>query len=732
MGLFSSKKKVVVNTTVAPVFRNEDIKNSPLTGTIRAILFDQEIQENVKEELLGSIGVRVNNQYTWAKNNYLYGTPAARVASQLDAQAKVMEQLVTLYGAGVTTDYYLFGPLNSVHYAWKTLLASHGYIPATNVLGNLTTTKGFTVYLVDIVPTYTQATYDFATEQDELGQFDVHGPLANSGITVDYPTGNPSATVTPYVVSPAAPDNFITVYYQYKNASNVVINESFEISMSSVAEDNDWHQVRYVTSGGTIGYFTYEDGAGTYPLIDAVFDLQAASENLGTFLPWIYFRYDFQNIGREDNQTSEEYKDSVKLCKYVGVDYQTMSDAIHEDQDVSDVIQNIMLFGVPSSATYAVEKEYLFRYFDGLFTAQTNGDPEGMIGSTTGSSTFAQIIKDSRFTMTFSFAGIKKEVLAGQVAAVGKYSSAVVGSTGEYCKQISEISYIKVTIYNPTLRNHIQGKYGHVASMGEPELRIPVDRAILRQMSLIKREELLSRAMFLNVNTYVEIKTPWYASSWFKIVLIVVVIVLTIMTMGGFAAAWAAIAALIAAGAVAVAIAILTYIVQAIIVQYAVKLFIDVAGLEGTIFAAVVMIAVAAYNPSMTIGGLAAADAMVAVGNNMITQVAEGYQELTEDVMKEINAFNKYTEGKWDEIEGISQELASQTNFFDSLQFVTLEPGIVFGEEAEAFYQRTIHSGNIGVATYNQVTDFVANSLKLPKFVESPNVQKASNDPLVS
>jgi hypothetical protein len=44
-----------------------------------------------------------------------------------------------------------------------------------------------------------------------------------------------------------------------------------------------------------------------------------------------------------------------------------------------------------------------------------------------------------------------------------------------------------------------------------------------------------------------------------------------------------------------------------------------------------------------------------------------------------------------------------------------LNPRIIFGESPDDFYNRTVHSGNIGVASLDAISSFVAVALVLPK-----------------
>ena len=48
-----------------------------------------------------------------------------------------------------------------------------------------------------------------------------------------------------------------------------------------------------------------------------------------------------------------------------------------------------------------------------------------------------------------------------------------------------------------------------------------------------------------------------------------------------------------------------------------------------------------------------------------------------------------------------------------------MTPLIIFGEKPHDFYQRTVHSGNIGVLGLDAISEFVDVSLQLPKLTDT-------------
>ena len=81
------------------------------------------------------------------------------------------------------------------------------------------------------------------------------------------------------------------------------------------------------------------------------------------------------------------------------------------------------------------------------------------------------------------------------------------------------------------------------------------------------------------------------------------------------------------------------------------------------------------------------------------------------------------------------QELLAEAGEFDALQkeqtklldtakellenSSILSPFVIFGEKPEDFYNRTVHSGNIGVVGIDAVSAFVGQALRLPDLHDS-------------
>lgn len=743
MGLFSNKKETIVNTTVQRVFEDTQIPDSIKTGVIKSILAEGELSDFMMEELASSLGVRTARGYLWAKNNnYSFGIPTAQVASVVQAKNIVLSTIASEINQAITTDYYKFGPMNTIHYGWTWLMLNAGYNPQTNELTAQSSVHGFPCYLTNMVATYPQADFDFMQVTQDFEMLAQWGPAPSSGFTPTNPFNylggiGQYASQSQYVVSPTATEDSVTITYEYKNAAGVIVRNSLVVYLAAELED-DYHQVRYRRADGVYGFWSYREGAGLYPDIDGAYAMDF--NDLGTYLPWCYFRLAGERI-KDSDPTG--YTQATKWAKYLGVTYDTIDDGVHEDPDVDDVEQALMLFGVLPSAQSQAELTYLFEYFNilhfnSLSQAQLADNLSEKFGVYSNSASQLQVIQDRVFKMTFQFSGITKKRVPGKIAAVGKftgtYEQLMPGGTGQqlqsayvYRKQVMDSMYEEVAVFGLKVNYQITSKKGFSANGDDPELLIPVDRTLLSSLSMRNKEQLLARSLHMVVNTKVTIKSPWYASTIFRVVLIIIAVVITILSAG---TAWASIVAAASIGYVALAITVLTIILSSIAISYATKLFVKEFGPKVGFIAAVAAMAYGAYSGAGMTGSSTWAESMVAVGNNLASSAAAAQDDMLKDINQEIIDFQEYAKGQFDSMEEQREQLGLKTEFsgLSGLDFVTLSPMQVWGETPNDLYARTVHSGNIGAASFDVASGYANFMLQLPTIKDLPLPEEGSTN----
>ena len=757
MGLFSSKKKTEVETTVVRVVEDNLIPETAKASLLRYSMngdVNASVAESMLDDMLGSLAFRGDRMYEYAKKSYAYGLPKSNLVSVTQGTDVVRQVVSSVVGKPVTLDYCHFCAYNSIHMGWQVLTDQYGYEEASNELKVLSAKLGTTVWLKDMVAVYSQATVD----QAEPGTLDQWGTAANAGYTPQRLLGglvNGVAEPTPYLIDTLMGHDTVEVIYTYRKDGKLV-DGKLVLNVDPPDFESEYFQVKYryttLVNGKEVprvGYWTYKDDAGLFPELDKLYETDYAG--LGSYLPRAYFRLNKTNLATEERKKSAEYKTTQKLLKYLSIDYQNMADSIYDNTDLEYIEQAFLMMGVPMNAKSEAERHYLFDYFNTLFYSTTGtfayANPlREAANEFTRRGSRAIRIQDKGFTMTLAYQGIAKRRMAGKIGSIGDHSHAtgteqytetvnyregasltqgtrlVSVQYHSYRRQLTSGLYDEVRVYEPRLTYHIWSKYNYVAGSASDRLLVPLDHVVTDLLPLSQREVLYYKSLHFVFNSRVTTKTKWYQTGVFKIVVVIVAIVIAVFT-GQWQAAYAALAAAAAAGMTALALTLLTFIVKTLVVQYTFKLFAKAVGPEFALVAAVVG-AIVGVGMSMT----SAQGSSTALWGERLLQSSVGLskgaggaiQEDMNDLQGDWTDFQSYQE-RQDAALKKGQDLLQTTNLLDPLMFTEahLTPQIRFGETPHDYFTRTIHAGNVGVVGIDAVAYYHDMALTLPRLSDT-------------
>jgi hypothetical protein len=303
--------------------------------------------------------------------------------------------------------------------------------------------------------------------------------------------------------------------------------------MSEFDIDDGYFHAAYRVDG-EIKFWMYKNDSGTYPTLDEIF-VEAPAVS-GSYFPFAYFRYN--KASTTSDPTSQAFKTTKRMLKYLNMDYETVAESINENPDITDVEQAMLVMAVPPVSTKNIENRYLFDYFDNMHAASGgNASPTAAAilssiaaGSeafnTVSASLFADmfnrqtiVIQDSLFKMALSHSGIYKRLVAGSLGTVGTYTSTY-GSTdvqtliadvdtGEetyqalpikvhrYQHQISPNMYEEVLVAGLNMTYYVWGGYTTVGDETDSILLIPIDKAVSQNYSIAERELLERKLPFI-------------------------------------------------------------------------------------------------------------------------------------------------------------------------------------------------------------------------------------------
>lgn len=756
MGLFSSKKKTYVGTSVIRVLEDDAITDTMKVSVIQAILRDEDISPRVLENMQSTIGVHAERMYSWAKKNYIYGLPSGRMVSTQEGVTQAQGVLEAMEGQPVVIEYSHLAPANRLHVAWMRLISQYGYNPQTNELTVLSAQKGKTVLLDDIrieipeteieslpkecleqwglaaVSGYmpNRATYDVNSRDIYLAS-----PIRKTGSTG--PSQQQARVI--YSWESKYTGNRFETNYLYGNTTRA--SDQLIISLADLDQDEDFLHVKYATPSQT-KYWMYQIGSGTYPTLDGLYNVP--HDISGTFFPFIFFRHNKTKLNEAG--FGEGYRDNKKMCDILKLDYDTILDGIHENPDINDVTQAVLTFAVPPNPSTQIEKKYLFDFFSEQWSYQDVFVRERSSYELLNALTFSNkdntklatkhaiVIQDRLFKMSLGFDQIYKRTKVGVIGSKGTYTSEYGSGTetrkvendlGElvyqtysvrtytYRYQISDRYYQEVKVRGLATEYQIEGNYTTLGDEQDDILLVPIDRSITSNYPMGQREELYSRALHFVFNSLVVVKVKWYQSGFFKFVLTVAAFAIAIYTFGGSALGQSLLAYSIGMTTLqAVVITAITGLLTALAVSYAIQLFVRAVGAEWALIIAVVAVLAGAYQMVShgSVAGAPWATELLQLSNGLTNAIQGSVQTEFQDLMESQSAFLKEAEEQMKLLE-TAKELLEPSKL--------LHPFTIFGESPSDFYNRTVHSGNIGTLGISAISNYVDLSLTLPKFSET-------------
>jgi hypothetical protein len=234
-------------------------------------------------------------------------------------------------------------------------------------------------------------------------------------------------------------------------------------------------------------------------------------------------------------------------------------------------------------------------------------------------------------------------------------------------------------------------------------------------------------------NCEVEYALAWYETEVFKMVLLVVSVIIIIWT----GQAW--VAGLVAAldvGIVAVILYLLETILIKLVIQYAFDYLAEEVGGEWAMVIAVASAIAAAWygdtSGAIEVGAIGSAagsgaaaqavtmtlaDTLMMSASMMLTSAQQAFKTETEEMLEEIKQLEERQEEELDMLTQIRKDLGldSYNKFGVEIAKIIRNRPLIIQEEPSAFYDRTIHSGNIGTLTFDMLHGYYDLGLQLPK-----------------
>lgn len=752
MGIFSSKYKTYVDTSTVRLVPDEQIPDVGRNSMIEAVLKDQSVSSVLTENLLNDATGKYQRAYAYAKSgDYYYGLPDATVLTNGRGATDVINAIETETGETITVEYVEFAPINNVHMGWQELYNTLQYDRTSNEIKSLSSQVGFSVYLDRIVPVFR---LDADTEPD-VGAWAEWGESSISGWTPEREYNNTynSYLSTLYKVDLLFTDS-VEIHYVWLDSNDTIQRGTSVVDLSSYDGEQEYFQVRYTYTDAQLvvqtRHWTYLPGSGTYPNLDQVYGFDYVDP--GSYFPFVIFRRDGENRADPAYHGTQEFQSTQKLLSYYGMDFEAVSESIHQNPDINDVDQAVLLMGVPANSTNQLDMAYLFEFFNRLnedtpFSevesnpykvsvtvpswAQKDFDPLNPVVVEVPRASYAVVFQDADFKMTLSYGGIIKRTRSGSIGAVGSFSSTQTttqystsfyntaedgflthlperssGINRVYRKQVAHNFYEEILVIDPSMRYTINAGKGVVAHANEDKLIIPLDRELCNKFSQLEKSQLYPRSLHFVFNSRVKVKLEWYETTFFKGLLTFAVVVVAIIT-GGTGSILSSFVTAATAGVAALSLFILKLVVYRFIFDYSFRLLIKEIGAKAAFTIAILGVAAGLSASQGLIPDITSTFSpnLLQASTGLIRSISGQTQEDFENLLKQSEDFELIKQEKLSELEQANSLLT---------QKVTLDPFTVFGEAPSQYFDRTAHGGNIGTVGIEYIESYVDMSLTLP------------------
>jgi len=299
----------------------------------------------------------------------------------------------------------------------------------------------------------------------------------------------------------------------------------------------------------------------------------------------------------------------------------------------------------------------------------------------------------------------------------------------DYSRLILKTQLTKTLVRTTTVRglkhtNYVYKDKVYITTLHDYEeepdngnLIIPVHFGIVNQLPLLVQNDIYTNSLYLIVNAIEKTKVKWYASKVFRIIIMFIAVAITAYSGQGWTTA---IANKLAEGAVAIFWAMVKTVAIAAALSVAFKYVVEFIGPEaGFIIGAIIVVYGMLQGNIKSLASLAGsmptAQQLLHIGNALISAANRYVKGELADFYKEVKSFEDEVKEKMELLEDETDLLDMQSNY-NPLNFLSKQTMInVPFETPDDFYNRTIHTGNIGTKVLDVISVYHDIMLKLPE-----------------
>jgi len=480
-----------------------------------------------------------------------------------------------------------------------------------------------------------------------------------------------------------------------------------------------------------IKYWFYDPTTGTYPDLDA----PEPDEMISPFYPVVPIRRGRQNV--IDVGSDEEVHSCKRIMQKLAIDYETLTNQItdpalnpglaQEDVDVLDYIY--MHFAISLRTDTEMGTRYLYDFFleQANTATYTEGDWTTWAASSPTSPPQYNIVnvEDDIYRITIKYAyALVETAQVGVIGEVGEYEKTLVDNPDigvdsftfvDDCDlilrlQTSATEYTQITVhsmYHNTIASRgylVQRTIKSIIALEDDTFFIPLARHLTVPYTGVEETKLYTEALSILIYTLQEYDLEWWETPEFAQFLTIVAFIYFVFTFDPSAFTLTG---------------LLLFIAKVILINLTVNWISQQLSAEDALKLAFVIAVVRAFSGDSTgFTSLIFAESLMFAVTALIGAANKIIQDDFKDLSDEYSNFLESAEEKSEDLEKAHELLESDG--IDPYLIIEGSPYFNPNESPEAYYTRTIHTGNPGVISLDTISSYVDDALKLPEANDSP------------
>lgn len=542
LGLFSIEDEDIISTNVSVQRIIKD--DEAIAAIMTKVCLEKQKDDSmgIMDRFLAHtqrVRARYNAYFRYGKNDLAVGLPEANLkAIKLDT-GLVKTVIDSVYGIDCTILEAKVTAPDKYEYVYAKFHDLYGYKPYNNELPYLSDTYRIT----NIDYSYTLDRYDVYITSYEDRTTVVTTTTVVTMTNIDATNDNKNTVVTRRTAvtgTKSGPISDDTV--EVSNISVTIPKDSETGSTSSTVDTTTAYEVVYAATSVPVAafnptrhyiikywytaasewyYWIYEENSGTYPTLD---NTNYRTTNLD-MLPIVALRNATINVNADKESTV--YKQSKEILNYIGLDVDQLIDGISENDQIANVEDAFVHFGINPNDQDPVISKMLYEIFEYSFSDAGLG---GVDGSTKG---FTATIQEGPFNAAIAWASQSRTISDGVIGTLNSYHHSVVGKTLIVQKQEEPEKYVTITMNNMSSITLIdrQGLVGATAAdIGSENFYIPLSIYLVNKLSPIEQTILFNKSLIITVYAAQVQHLEWYETEAFADFLQIIAIVIFVFT----------------------------------------------------------------------------------------------------------------------------------------------------------------------------------------------------------